>query len=202
MVRAFQAATLALRYSAGAGGRRAPRASTLGGGCEIALHADRVQAAAESYIGLVEVGVGLDSGRRRHEGDAGAGDGRSLPRGARICCRSCSPCSKRSGSRRSRRARQHARQLGYLRDDRRGHDEPRTADGGRESAGARARPRGIPAAGCRTAIPVGGEGVLAALKLGVHLAWRAGRISDHDALDRPGAGSHPGGRCRCRIRRR
>jgi len=31
-------------------------------------------------------------------------------------------------------------------------------------------------------IPVGGEGVKAALKLGVHLAWRAGRISDHDAL--------------------
>ena len=48
--------------------------------------------------------------------------------------------------------------------------------------------------------PVGGEGVRAALKLGVHLAWRAGRISDHDAVigrwlarivsggDRPGAG--------------
>ena len=34
----------------------------------------------------------------------------------------------------------------------------------------------------RTAIPVGGDGLLAALKLGVHLAWRAGRISDHDAL--------------------
>jgi 3-hydroxyacyl-CoA dehydrogenase len=34
----------------------------------------------------------------------------------------------------------------------------------------------------RTAIPVGGEAVLAPLKLGVHLAWRAGRISDHDAL--------------------
>jgi 3-hydroxyacyl-CoA dehydrogenase len=34
----------------------------------------------------------------------------------------------------------------------------------------------------RAAIRVGGEGVLAALKLGVHLAWRAGRISDHDAL--------------------
>jgi 3-hydroxyacyl-CoA dehydrogenase len=31
-------------------------------------------------------------------------------------------------------------------------------------------------------IPVGGERVEAALKLGVHLAWRAGRISDHDAL--------------------
>ena len=34
----------------------------------------------------------------------------------------------------------------------------------------------------RTAIPVGGENVLAALTLGVHLAHRAGRISDHDRL--------------------
>ena len=33
-----------------------------------------------------------------------------------------------------------------------------------------------------TAIRVGGETVSAPLKLGVHLAWRAGRISDHDAL--------------------
>ena len=37
----------------------APAGLTLGGGCEIVLHADRVQAAAETYIGLVEVGVGL-----------------------------------------------------------------------------------------------------------------------------------------------
>jgi 3-hydroxyacyl-CoA dehydrogenase len=35
---------------------------TFGGGCEITLHAGRVQAAAESYIGLVEVGVGLIPG--------------------------------------------------------------------------------------------------------------------------------------------
>jgi 3-hydroxyacyl-CoA dehydrogenase len=34
----------------------------------------------------------------------------------------------------------------------------------------------------RPSIPVGGAGILATLKLGVHLAWRAGRISDHDAL--------------------
>ena len=33
-----------------------------------------------------------------------------------------------------------------------------------------------------TSIRVGGESVQAALKLGVYLAWRAGRISDHDAL--------------------
>ena len=37
----------------------APHAMTLGGGCELTLHADQVQAAAETYIGLVEVGVGL-----------------------------------------------------------------------------------------------------------------------------------------------
>src|SRR5205807_6345417 len=32
---------------------------TLGGGCEIAMHGNRTRAAAETYIGLVEVGVGL-----------------------------------------------------------------------------------------------------------------------------------------------
>jgi 3-hydroxyacyl-CoA dehydrogenase len=32
-----------------------------------------------------------------------------------------------------------------------------------------------------TAIPVGGDAVRATLDLGVHLAWRAGRISDYDA---------------------
>jgi 3-hydroxyacyl-CoA dehydrogenase len=34
----------------------------------------------------------------------------------------------------------------------------------------------------RAAIPVGGASLAAALKLGVHLAWRSGRASDHDAL--------------------
>jgi len=34
----------------------------------------------------------------------------------------------------------------------------------------------------RTAIGVGGSNLLATLKLGIHLAWRGGRISDHDAL--------------------
>ncbi|MEW6201866.1 MAG: 3-hydroxyacyl-CoA dehydrogenase/enoyl-CoA hydratase family protein, partial [bacterium] len=37
----------------------APHQMTLGGGCEVVLGADRVQASAETYIGLVEVGVGL-----------------------------------------------------------------------------------------------------------------------------------------------
>ena len=37
----------------------APAGLTLGGGCEITMHAPRVVAAAETYIGLVELGVGL-----------------------------------------------------------------------------------------------------------------------------------------------
>ena len=35
---------------------------TLGGGCEVALHAARVQASAELYMGMVEVGVGVIPG--------------------------------------------------------------------------------------------------------------------------------------------
>jgi 3-hydroxyacyl-CoA dehydrogenase len=58
MVRGFQAATVGLKYS-DVPVVVAPAGLALGGGCEVALHGDRVQAAAETYIGLVEVGVGL-----------------------------------------------------------------------------------------------------------------------------------------------
>lgn len=40
----------------------APHGMTLGGGCEMTMHADKVVAAAESYIGLVEFGVGVIPG--------------------------------------------------------------------------------------------------------------------------------------------
>ena len=40
----------------------APHGMTLGGGCEICLHADKVIAHAETYMGLVEFGVGLIPG--------------------------------------------------------------------------------------------------------------------------------------------
>ncbi len=60
-VRQFQATTMRMRYSS-IPVVVAPHGMTLGGGCEMCLHADAVQAAAESYIGLVEVGVGLIPG--------------------------------------------------------------------------------------------------------------------------------------------
>jgi 3-hydroxyacyl-CoA dehydrogenase len=57
-VRAFQETSLRIRRSPFPV-VFAPFGLTLGGGCEFSLHADRVQAHAELYMGLVEVGVGL-----------------------------------------------------------------------------------------------------------------------------------------------
>ncbi len=57
-VRTFQNTTMHVRYS-NVPVVVAPHSLTLGGGCEICLHADKVQASAETYIGLVEVGVGI-----------------------------------------------------------------------------------------------------------------------------------------------
>src|SRR4029453_17457657 len=73
----------------------------------------------------------------------------------------------------------HARELGFLRD---GDAITMNRDHLLEDARAHALvlARDFTPAQPRAAIRVGGEGVLATLKLGVHLAWRAGRISDHD----------------------
>jgi 3-hydroxyacyl-CoA dehydrogenase len=57
-IRAFQGATSEIRH-APVPVVVAPRGRTLGGGAELVLAADRVQALAETYIGLVELGVGL-----------------------------------------------------------------------------------------------------------------------------------------------
>jgi 3-hydroxyacyl-CoA dehydrogenase len=57
-VRAFQGATSEIRH-APVPVVVAPRGRTLGGGAELVLAADRVQALSETYIGLVELGVGL-----------------------------------------------------------------------------------------------------------------------------------------------
>ncbi len=60
-IRAFQQTMMRLRYSA-IPVVAAPHGMTLGGGCELSMHADKVVAAAESYIGLVEFGVGVIPG--------------------------------------------------------------------------------------------------------------------------------------------
>jgi len=58
IVRAFQNANMNLRYSPKPV-VVAPHNMTLGGGCEVTMHGDAVQASAETYIGQVEFGAGL-----------------------------------------------------------------------------------------------------------------------------------------------
>ena len=179
MVRAFQGATQALKY-ADVPVIVAPAGLTLGGGCEIVLHGTQAQAAAEAYIGLVEVGVGLiPAGGGTKEMLARAME--PLPANADVL-----PHVQRVfetiGFAKVSTSGPEAKQIGYL-----AGSDGITMNRERVLADARAEALRLADAGYRplrprAAIRVGGEGVLAALKLGVHLAWRAGRISDHDAV--------------------
>jgi 3-hydroxyacyl-CoA dehydrogenase len=177
MVRAFQGATVGLRY-ADVPVVVAPAGLTLGGGCEIVLHADRVQAAAESYIGLVEVGVGLIP--------AGGGTKEMLARAMEEVPAGAEPLPfiqkvfEAIGFGTVSTSAPDARRLGYLRaDDGISMNRDRLLEDAKAVALSRARSY-VPPQPRR--IAVGGQSVLAALKLGVHLAWRAGRITDHEAL--------------------
>lgn len=60
-IKMFQDSMMRVRYSA-IPVIVAPHGMTLGGGCEMSMHADKVVAAAETYIGLVEFGVGVIPG--------------------------------------------------------------------------------------------------------------------------------------------
>ena len=178
MIRAFQGATMALKH-AEVPVVVAPAGLALGGACEIALHGHRIQAAAETYIGLVEVGVGLiPAGGGTKEMLARAMD--ALPPGADVMP-SVQRIFETLGFGKTSTSGPDARRLGYLRDvDGISMNRDRLLADAKAAALARVQDH-VPAQP-RTAIRVGGEGVLATLKLGVHLAWRSGRISDHDAL--------------------
>jgi 3-hydroxyacyl-CoA dehydrogenase len=177
MVRAFQRAAMGLKY-ADVPVIVAPAGLALGGGCEIALHGDRIQAAAETYIGLAEAGVGLIP--------AGGGTKEMLVRAMNAAPPDADPLPhvrrifELIGFARVSTSAADARSMGYLREvDNWTMNVERLMADAKTHALARASEyvKAQPAV-----VPVGGEGLFAALKLGVHLAWRAGRISDHDAL--------------------
>jgi 3-hydroxyacyl-CoA dehydrogenase len=180
MIRRFQEVVLSLRYSdvpvvvATAG-------LTLGGGCEIALHADCVQAAAESYIGLVETGIGLiPAGGGTKEMLARAVTG--LPSAQTDLLPFVQRVFETIGFARVSTSTADAKRLGYIDDT-----DRVTMNRERLMADAKALALELASAGYQRPAPpadilVGGESVLAALKLGIHLAWRAGRITDHDAV--------------------
>jgi 3-hydroxyacyl-CoA dehydrogenase len=180
MVRGFQGATSALRYSkvpvvVATGGL------AIGGGCEIALHGHRVQAAAETYMGLVEFGVGLiPAGGGTKEMLARAMEARGPQEDA---LQAVQTVFETIGFARVSTSASEARRLGYL----------RAVDGitmNRERLIADAKQHALdlvrdgyqppPVRG--RMVRVGGDSLRSALVLAVHLAQRAGRISDHDAV--------------------
>ena len=178
MVRTFQSAVLGLRY-ARVPVVVAPAGLALGGGCEIVLHGDRVQAAAETYMGQVEAGAGLIP--------AGCGTKELL---ARFTARAPSATAdmlpyiqdafELIGFGKVSTSAADARRLGLLRDT-----DAVTMNRERLIADAKAAALDLARRGYQPPAPrdisVGGAGVRAALDLGVHLAWRGGRISDYDA---------------------
>ncbi len=177
-VRRFQNAVLGLRDAA-VPVIAAPAGLTLGGGCEITLHADRVQAAAETYMGLVEVGVGLIP--------AGGGTKELLARAVDAAAQNATdplPLVRGAfeliGLGKVSTSGHDARRLGLLRDvDRVTMNRERVIADAKTLALHLAR-GGYQPVTRREAIKVGGPTVRSALELGVHLAWRGGHISGHD----------------------
>ena len=166
-IRRFQNVNMALKY-ADRPVVAAPFARTLGGGCEIALHAARVQASAETYIGLVEVGVGLIPG--------GGGCKELLLR-----LRDPRRVFELIGYAKVSTSATEAQQLGYLsRADRISMNPERLIGDAKALALELAKnySPGVP----RADIKVMGESGYSLLKLGAWSAKEGGYISAHDFL--------------------
>jgi 3-hydroxyacyl-CoA dehydrogenase len=181
MARAFQSSTMSLRYSPKPV-VVAPFQLVFGGGCEMVMHADRVRAAAETYIGLVEVGVGIIP--------AGGGAKEMLVRMLDSIPKNVDdadpfPFVKRAfetiALAKVAASAEEARTFGFLRED-----DSVSMNADRLIADAKKEVLALAARGYvqpqqRTDILALGSSALATLKLGIHQMVRAGYISDHDA---------------------
>ena len=180
--RFFQSSVMSLRYSPKPV-VVAPFQMVFGGGCEMVLHADRVRASAETYIGLVEVGVGIIP--------AGCGTKEMLVRAmdsipANLKDADPFPFVKRAfetiAMAKVATSGEEARELGFL-----SQDDSISMNADRLIADAKKEVLALASRGYvqpqqRTDILALGNPALATLKLGVHLMKRSGYISDHDAL--------------------
>lgn len=180
-VRQFQNTTMSLRYSAKPV-VVAPHHLTLGGGCEMVLHADRAVAAAETYIGLVEVGVGLLPG--------GGGTKEMAVRAAEAA--EASPGVDHFEALKSNfeltamgkvaTSAVEARKWGLLRKaDRVVMNDKRVIEEAKQTVLTLAR-EGYTPPQPRQDVLVLGEAALTKFKLGMHMMQRGGYISAHDAL--------------------
>ncbi len=166
-VHRFQQVNMALKYAAKPV-VAAPFARSLGGGCEIPLHATRVQASAETYMGLVEVGVGLIP--------AGGGCKEMLLR-----LKDPRRAFELIGMAKVSSSAEEARQFGFLN---KGDHISMNADRliGDAKALALALARDYAPGAPRTDIKVGGESAFAMLKLGAWTMKQGGYISDYDVV--------------------
>jgi 3-hydroxyacyl-CoA dehydrogenase len=186
-VKQFQNVNLAIKY-APKPVVAAPQGMALGGGCEISLHSAKIHAAAESYIGLVETGVGLIPGGGgtkemliRANENAASGEDLDLFHTLR-------PVFENIAMAKVGTSAEECRELGYLRrDDRVSLNRDRLVADAKQTALAMARSGWKPAAanwqeGAQsTQIKVLGESFLAAAKMVIHLMVRGGYASDYDA---------------------
>jgi 3-hydroxyacyl-CoA dehydrogenase len=166
-VRAFQQMNMSLKYAAKPV-VAAPFALALGGGCELPLHCTRIQASAELYMGLVEVGVGLIP--------AGGGCKEMLIRSHDI-----KKIFEQIGFAKTSTSAQEARQFRYLRDgDGISMNPERLIDDAKQLA-LTLIPGHAPGAP-RTDVTVSGDEGYALMKMGVWMAQQGGYISAHDAV--------------------
>jgi 3-hydroxyacyl-CoA dehydrogenase len=179
MARAFQKATQSLKFSPKPV-VAAPFGMTLGGGCEFALGADKIRTAAELYMGLVEVGVGIiPAGGGCKEMLVRALDGVPKDSDADLF-----PFVKRVfetiGMAKVSTSAVEAKEIGFLR-----KSDGITMNKDYLIADAKATVLAMVKEGykqpmSRTDIPVLGESALATLKMGMYLMKSAGRISEYD----------------------
>jgi 3-hydroxyacyl-CoA dehydrogenase len=186
-VKQFQNVNLALKY-APKPVVAAPQGMALGGGCEISLHAVRIQAAAEAYIGLVETGVGLIPGGGgskemliRANERAASGDDLDLFHSLR-------PIFETIAMAKVGTSAEESRELGFLRrEDGISMNRDRLVADAKEIALALFHGRYKPLAanwqeGAQTTqVKVLGEQFLATAKMGIHLLVRGGYASEYDA---------------------
>ena len=166
-VRRFQQASMAIKY-APKPVAAAPFGMTLGGGCEIAIHSARAQASAETYMGLVEVGVGLIP--------AGGGCKEMLLRVA-----NAKAAFELIGYAKVSSSAAHARELGFLREPDGISMNPERLIADAKAAALAMVPSWAPGVP-RQDIPVEGEAGCARLMMGLYLAREGGYISEYDTV--------------------
>jgi 3-hydroxyacyl-CoA dehydrogenase len=179
-IRTFQNTMMRVRYSSIPVGI-APHGLTLGGGCEMNLHADTIAAAAETYVGLVELGIGvIPGGGGTKEFVLRASDEMHVDEPDTITLKNR---FLHIATAKVATSAQEAMDMGIFR---KGQDHI-VLNQSRRIAKAKEQVLSLYKAGYtqaqqRTDIKVLGKSALGALYAGINAMWRGGYATDHDKL--------------------